>query len=354
MRSCLPFLALVSSVALAACDPCAGVARCASGEYLSATGQIVDQENGRGVDGVVIDMIRTGGIAVAPDSGRDVTHDGGFWRIELSPGEPGSVTVDVNVTTPGRAPYRIRGLTLVTHEHGGDANLNQRWVSRPYFNHFGEFFLRGTMDDRAGNVTVEFRRTGGGEVVGPGIASGVYTRVTDAAGRYRLFPYTEPDSILPVNGDAVVGDITLLLGDALGTSVLHGVSVPPTYVYREPSPIDRYPVGPSLGYKGIVRDKVTHDSLSGVQVSFERTGGIAASPSTFTTRTNLEGRFDFPPMRIEAAGVIDGRLIFLTAPTARPETLQVTLPTFDADTSVLPPFYITGPGSAPAPNRVTP
>jgi len=354
MRSCLPLLALLLGTVLTACEPCAGVARCSSGDYLSATGQVVDQATGRGVDGVVIDFIRVGGIAVGADSVRVVTHDGGFWRVEFSPAEPGMVSMDINVATPGRPPFRIRGRSLWTHEHGGDANFNERWVSRPYFNHFAEFFLRGTQDDRAGNVKVEFRRTGGGEVSGPGIASGVYSRVTDAAGRYRLFPYSEPDSVLPLSGDAVVGDLTLLLAGSLGTSVLHGVSVPPTYVYREPSPIDRYPVGPSLGYKGLVLDSVTHDPLSGVQVRFERTGGIEAAPSEFSTQTNLEGGFDFPPLRVTAAGVLDGRLIFAAAPAAKPETLQVTLPTFDADTRVLPPFYIKGPARSPAPSRSAP
>jgi hypothetical protein len=203
-------------------------------------------------------------------------------------------------------------------------------------------------------VTVQFRRTGGGDVRGPGIANGVYSRVTDAAGRYRLFPYSEPDSVLPLSGDAVIGDITVLLGGSLGTSVLHGVSISPTHVYREPSPIDRFPVGPSLGYKGVVRDRATNDSLSGVQVRFERTGGIETSPATFTTQTNLEGRFDFPPLRVVAAGVLEGRLIFVASAAAKPETVQVALPTFDADTSVLPPFYITGPARPPAPSRSFP
>lgn len=354
MRSCLPLLALLLGTVLTACEPCAGVARCSSGEYLSATGQVVDQASGRGVDGVEIDFIRVGGIAIAQDSTRVVTHDGGFWRVELSPSGVGMVSMDINVATPGRPPFRIRGRSLWTHEHGGDANFNERWVSRPYFNHFAEFFLRGSQDDRAGNATVEFRRTGGGEVSGPGIATGVYSRVTDAAGRYRLFPYSEPDSVLPLSGDAVVGDITLLLGGALGTSVLHGVSIPPTYVYREPSPIDRFPVGPSLGYKGIVRDSVSRDSLSGVQVRFERTGGIETTPSTFTTQTNLEGRFDFPPLRVTASGALVGRLIFVAAPAAQPETVQVTLPTFDADTSVLAPFYVRGPSKPSAPSRFIP
>jgi hypothetical protein len=339
---------------LAACDPCSGIVGCSAGAYLSASGQVVDQGSGRGVDGVVIDLVRTGGIGVGTDSIRVVTHDGGFWRVELSPSEPGTVTVDVIVTPLTSEPYRVRGLELATREHGGDANLNERWISRPYFNHFGEFFLRGSVDDRAQNVLVEFRRTGGGELRGPGIASGVYSRVTDAAGRYRIFPYAEPDSVLPVGGDAVLGDLTLHLGDALGVSVIHGFSVTPSYVYREPSHIDRYPVGPSLGFVGEVRDAVSHNPVAGVEIRFERTGGIPVSLGTFTATTNAEGHFDFPLVRALAAGTLLGRMIFLAAPATRPETLQVALPTFDADNNALPPFYIAVTTQSPSAQRSAP
>src|SRR6476661_5543280 len=48
MRLRIVFALLVAATNFA-CDPCAGVARCSAGDYLSATGQVVERGTGRGV-----------------------------------------------------------------------------------------------------------------------------------------------------------------------------------------------------------------------------------------------------------------------------------------------------------------
>lgn len=230
---------------LVACDPCAGVAHCvANPPYLAATGQIVDRVTGAGIDGTRIDVVRTGGIAVASDSQRAITSGGGFWRVEFAAADAGTLVVDVRVSPPDAPGYRVRGLQLTTRPHGGDANLNATWITRPYFNYAGELFRRGTVDDRIQNRPVEFRIRGGVQTIGTGVRDSVYRAVTDVGGRVELFPQTEQGGVLPLGTDDLIGDLTVFLDAPLGPSVIRDVHLTPSYVYFDVGRIARYAVGP--------------------------------------------------------------------------------------------------------------
>lgn len=226
-----------------ACDPCAGVARCERGAYLAVNGQIVDPATGAGMDGVRIDIVRRGGLALESDSLSVLTGDGGHWRLQLSPVGQGAVDVDIVVSVPGFDPYRVPTV-LETREHGGDARVLDRWVPVPYFAYAGEFFLSGTDDVRAAGVAVEFRRTSGVLLRGPGIESGVFRATTDAAGRVNVFPATTGNAVLPATIGAVVGDFVVRLAPPLGTTTVRGVRLEATPVYRRAPAIIRAAVGP--------------------------------------------------------------------------------------------------------------
>ena len=240
-------LALALSLGVfCACDPCSGVASCSSGSYLSATGQIVDQSSGAGIIGVRIDVVRTGGIDVDQDSLSAVTSGGGFWRVQFSPRGTGTLVADVSVSPPNADSYSLHGVLLKTREHGGDANLNERWVPHLYFNYAGEFFLAGTADERVDNATVHFRRTSGVEIYGPGVRNNVYESATDPAGRVALFP-TEGNAVFAREDGILVGDITVRLAGAMDSTVLYNVGLAPNHTYASGSeypPIIREPVGP--------------------------------------------------------------------------------------------------------------
>ena len=240
----LAMLCLAPVLGLVACDPCSGVASCSRGDYLAAAGQIVDVETGRGVDGVRLDLVRTDGLQLDADSISAVTSDGGFWRAEFSPTAPGDLDVDVEVSPPGEEPYRLHGIRLSTRSHGGDANLNERWVTRLYFNYMGELYLNGTEDQRIANAPVEFRRTRGVSIYGPGQDAGVHRAGTDFAGRVNLFPALKSGGVFAREEAALIGDLTVQLPSGLGTAVLRGVALVPTHLYRQPSIIARAPVGP--------------------------------------------------------------------------------------------------------------
>jgi hypothetical protein len=220
------------TLALGACDPCAGIVGCSNGKYLAAAGQMVDAGSGGGIDGVRIDIVRTGGIELGADSVSTITSGGGFWRIELSPSLPGTLLADVKVSPPGYAPYRLRNVPLTTREHGGDANLNERWIPFLYFDYIGEFFINGTVDTRPEGVPVEFRRTSGGELTGPGQSAGVYRAPTNVAGRIHLFPTTGDSAVFALDDAPVTGDLVVHLS-ATDSTYWQGVQIAPQHTFRD-------------------------------------------------------------------------------------------------------------------------
>jgi hypothetical protein len=235
---------LLVAGAATACDPCSGVARCANGAYLAVDGQIVDPITGAGIDGARISVIRVGGVTLDVDSLETTTADGGHWRLELAPQSVGRAIVDVVVAAPGAAGYRARGISLETRKHGGDANVLPPWVPVPYFSYAGEFYRYGTTAEPVIGALVEFRRTGGVQLIGPGVASGGYHTTTDAGGRFLLFPTRTTNSVFPTALEEVVGDFIVDLGPALGTTIIRGVTLQPTPLYRLQNVVIRYAVGP--------------------------------------------------------------------------------------------------------------
>jgi hypothetical protein len=235
-------LVLLVMSAVQACDPCSGVANCDVTAYLAVDGQIVDPVNGVGIDGVPVGVVRIDGVAVDVDSVSTRTADGGHWRVELSPHGPGTVYVEVVVSPPGYPSYRVP-LTLVTRTRGGDATLLDKWVPEPYFSYAGELYLNGTADERVNDAAVEFRRTGGVQLRGPGIETGVFRTRTDIAGRFTAFPTVE-SGVFPVTFGNVFGEFRVDLGPPYGVSIVRNVVLSPTPVYRKARDIYRAPVGP--------------------------------------------------------------------------------------------------------------
>jgi hypothetical protein len=221
------------SAGMGGCDPCAGVIGCADGRYLAATGQIVDASTGVGIDGLRLDVVRTGGIQVVEDSVSAITSGGGFWRVELTADSVGTLVADIQLSAPDTKLYRLHGVRLDTKLHGGDANLNERWVTFLYFDYVGEFYIQGTADVRPQGATVEFRRTSGVPLVGQGVQGDVYQSPTNIAGRVHFFP-TSGDSLVFAGDDGpVVGDLVVRLPGASDSTVTRGVQLTPQHTFRD-------------------------------------------------------------------------------------------------------------------------
>ena len=230
-RLMLSAIIALSSWLGAGCEPCSGIAACASGPYLAIDGQIVAEVNGKGIDGVGIEIIRRGGIDVDPASAATVTANGGLWHIELSPSETGTLVADI-VVSPSSAPsYRLHAVSIETREHHGDGSLNERWVPALHIFAYGEFFLDGTVDMRANGATVQFRRTGGAQWYGAGIRDDVWTGVTDGSGRVPLFPSEGSNAVLLSDDTPLIGELTVQLANDGGRLVMGDVSLGATHLY---------------------------------------------------------------------------------------------------------------------------
>ncbi|CAN5903049.1 hypothetical protein BH11GEM2_BH11GEM2_20380 [soil metagenome] len=322
---------LIVCAGLSACDPCSGVLGCSKPSdtlYLAADGQIVDPVSGVGGDGVRVQVVRRGGIPVTPETLTTVTANGGHWRVAFTPAESGFVDVDVSVTTSGGVSYTATAIRLTTSARGGDANLLDRWVAKLYFPNAGELFLRGTRDTRLAGAAVEFHRTGGIELVGSGAPGGVVRSATDFAGRVPLFTIDDGDVYTSRLG-FVIGDL-IVKQSATDSSVIRNLRVGSSYLYRGPTGIIRLAVGPSLAYEASFINRATGSPVAGVAVSFERLSGIELAARVFNTASDKDGKFAFPLQPL-SSGVVQGRLIYRAPLAAAPESLLVTLPTFDSD-----------------------
>jgi len=241
-RSCLAGLALLA--ALIGCDPCSGVLSCAPGPYLAVDGQMVEPEHGGSLPGVRIDVLRSGGIELDQDSLSAVSDEQGLWHIELVPREVGTALVDIIVTPVDSPAYRLRGVPLVTHDHRGDANLNERWVPYLSIYAYGEFFFAGG-DTRAVAAKVQFRRAGGVPWSGPGVQNDAWSGITDEGGHVLLFPRSGPNAVIFTDGGSLIGELTVTTADGAGVMTVRNVSLGTSNVYHDRSylpPILRLPV----------------------------------------------------------------------------------------------------------------
>ena len=327
-RRMVKLLLSMGAALLAGCDPCSGVASCVGAPYLALDGQIVDAVTGIGVDGVLVSVIRKGGIVVGTDSVATTTALGGHWHVRLAPASAGAVDVEAHVDVPGGASYRVTGLHLSTTERGGEGNVLPPWVSRPYFSNAAELFVRGTTDQRLQAVPVDFRRTGGVGFVGDGVQGDAYRTVTDSFGRIILFPLRQP-SILALGVGDVIGSL-VVRPSRPDSAVIPDVHVRSSYLYRDQTRILRLGVGPSLEYQGEFYDRATGARQANVAVDFLWTGGVPVAKNDFTEVSRADGRFSFH-LRPLTDGNVFGRLIFRAPVPATPETLSITIPTFEDD-----------------------
>lgn len=303
-----------------ACDPCAGVASCSVEPRVALAGQVVNTA-GQGVGGILVDVVRSGG----GDSLSTVTDAGGFWRIAFPPGMPTTAAVDVVVTNGSISSYRVR-VPVTPVDRGGDALVLPQWNAIPAFNDIGEIYVRSSGDVRVANAPVEFRRTGGVELRGNATATSVIQGMTDPSGRVNLFIPRTPDVLANTTGE-LLGNLTVQLPGGPSTVPVRLLA---THVYRPGARILRVAVGPSLEYQGEFLSRARNVPVAGMQVQFTRTGGVPVTVPTFTAVTDANGRFSIRTLPL-AAGVLEGTLVFAAPAPSVPETLQVKLPTFDAD-----------------------
>jgi hypothetical protein len=316
--ACVRSLVAVTLIVATACDPCSGVGSCVTAPRLALEGTIFEHLSGLAQPGVRVDVIRTGGVELDSDSTSAITDARGHWQISMPAQSAGDAVVDVNVRSPV-ADYRVRGLHFATTERRGDGNVLEPWVTNPYFPYTAELHYRTFQDSRVAGATLEFHRTGGIDFhLNGSDAGGEYSGVSDAAGRVILFDLLAHARSL---GD-LVGDIIVHLPAPLPPDTTHGVTLSATQLLRAPPPVVIWiGAGPSLFYIGEFHERRSGKPAPGVQVTFQRTGGVPTIPETFSATTDAAGRFAFP-LRPLADGAVMGDLHVVPPAPGTPFTLS--------------------------------
>lgn len=328
-------------VLVAACEPCAGTSPCGSiAPRLTLSGQIVRAEDGRGVDGIRIDVVRVGGAAFSPDSLSVVTSAGGFWQVDapISGEQSGDAVVDVTVHTPTMEhPYIVRGVHVKPVTRAGEAVLLDRWVANPYIPAYVDFYLRGS-ESPIVSAGVDFKPTSGPALYGPGVSEdGVAHTGTDPNfGRAQFFVL---QAFVKDTGD-IVGDVTVNIPEPYGPSVRHGVRLSPTHLYRAPGVVMRLGAGPSLEYAAQLYDRATGRVLPNVPFTLHRVSGVSLQDPDLTGTSDAQGY-----VRIHGRPLGTGKLvadITIQHPYG-PEVRRDTLATFEDDFGKFAGNWLAGP-----------
>jgi hypothetical protein len=330
--------ACLSVLALGACDPCFGVSSCGSDPRLAIEGTLVGHITGRPVSGVVVDVIRTGGVELSSDSVSTVTGADGYWRVGVPAHATGEVIVDINVRAKDFATYRVRGMHVLVTDRRGQGTILPAWVVDPHFPYAAELHYRGPQDVRVEGATVEFHRTSG-----PGfyVAGGgdAFSGQTDVAGRIVLFhTFAHATSL-----DDLIGDLIVHPPAPFAVDTIRGLRLAPSQLLDAQTQVIVLTVGPSLNYLGEFRLRRTSGPLAGVRVAFQRTSGIAVSPESFSAVSDASGRFTFP-LRALGEGKVVGTLSVTPPSPDQPFVLNgLELTPFRADTSRIYDVWAIGP-----------
>src|SRR5690606_24898728 len=131
-----PALALLLGGLLAACDPCSGVLACAEEPRLNVEGQMVEHWSAEPVEGVEVQFVPTGGVALEEGTVTASSGGRGVFRLSARAAEPGGGAGDLAVPPPGGSrslpPYRVSGVRLRTAGGRGAGTRRGRRLGDPY------------------------------------------------------------------------------------------------------------------------------------------------------------------------------------------------------------------------------
>jgi hypothetical protein len=284
VRQCAwPLLAAVGFAAVAGCDPCAGTSSCRTSDRVSYTGHIVERATERSVAGTVVTFTRTSGVELLSNAMSAVSGADGFFQLAADAKSSGSVTGTLHVAPAGRPSYDETGITLRTTTVGGDGGDLGRIVIDPYIT-FIAVVRNRLVKSSAGlaNATVTFVRTGGIQ-----ISPATISTSTDPNGLFLLAPAA-------AQGGTLEGVLTIS-APGLPRSFQIPVRIDTRYQDVDPHDVTVVNVGAALLWVGEVHRRATNLVLPGIQVDFQRTGGIAIDPPQFTSTTNESGLVALQP-----------------------------------------------------------
>lgn len=272
-------------LAVAGCDPCAGVSQCSVDAQRVVAGNIVDAERQEAKAGVR--------VRIGPDTGagaaqavETVTNAAGRWELAL----PGATdtTVTIRVAAPGESSYRVPNVRLRATRVAGEATQVGLWYDRPIVSY-----------------VVGVRR-------GTNVISGVNVEFTaDSAYGGYVYTGTTQDGYVRLSGPATTaGTIrgrVRLQGGGLGTlnfpdaTIVGEHRVQPDFIRGFIDVEREYRYGGNVIYRG------TGATTPGATVRWTRTGGLQTEPTSVETTSGTNGFFIFG-LRIIGGGSAIGTL----------------------------------------------
>lgn len=308
------------------CDACRGVSPCGldTGRVV-VDGRLLAPESGQAIRGAAIDLIAV--QFTSTDSGRTVTDEDGLFHFALKAEAAQTQKLRLRVSPEGQPSYVIDSLSCSSVRQGAPCLLDPI-IERPVFPIF-RFVYRNDPARAVAGVRVRFVPTGGTPVVGP-TAVDTFDVFTDISGTVTLFPFgVFAAGLAPVRGDLIVD-----LPAPMTRTLLRDYRVNPTARFG-PRPLAAQAVGPGLTYQMVFSDSASGHGRAGIELSFERTGGIQGTRESFITTSNALGLAGFPMLPLEE-GTMTGTFRIRVPESETILTLtDVSLATFDADTAIV-------------------
>jgi hypothetical protein len=284
MRLFVVSAVVAAAAAFSACEPCAGVASCReSTPRFALSGRVVDYASNAPVSGTALVFVRKGGPTLAADSIYAKTDGDGFFLFESSASDIGNVNGVLVVRPPGLPSYTIDTVNVATSRVSGEGSDIGRIVANPYIDFIGALLSRQNASGLE-SVTVKFVRTGGIKVVPESVVT-----ETDRYGRFSL-------ALQALSPGTVTGLLTVERKNGFPPRTTLPLSISTLYRATPNREVRTIRLGTVLLWAGEVYRRGDNSHREGLQVDFNRTGGIPATPATFSVFTNSIGLFPIQPI----------------------------------------------------------
>ena len=317
-------LALVLGAGAQGCDRCAGVLGCTGEPRLSLTGQLIVRETGAAVPGAAVDFVRTGGVSLASDSISTTTDGAGRFQLAVGASALGQVVGDLVVRPP--APwhaYRARGVSYPTSDVRGQGQVLGQLVVTPYVAFLGVLSNRADGRPLSG-ARVTIVRTGGVELT----ASDSFDIAADTTG-YFFFDVAAQDA------GALTTDMIVHAPALPQASRRSGVVFTAQYQDRLTQVGGAWTLGTWLPWVGVLVHRGSESRSAGIEIDFQRTGGIPVRPDTFVVHTNQDGAFALSPTPLAQGAVVANLIVRPPAPEPAETIFAQSLATADTDQQVI-------------------
>jgi hypothetical protein len=319
----MPLLLLVAvALIVSACDPCIGASTCGE-SWIRYEGDLRQPYTQVPIVGARVVFQRTSGIALEADTAAGVTNQNGTFRIAVRARGEGYVEGQLQISLPGTGVVdRIPNVRLTTTTAAGEVRHVGDWtIPRFSVGEHGELRWRGS-GELAPGVTVEFRRTGGVALV-----PDRFMATTDVLGIFSFLTF-------PQSAGTVTGDLHIRHLPPYREEVLTNV----TLEAKQRSVFERragvWWIGPHLPYVVVLVWQDTGVIAAGVEVEFQRTGGVPTEPESVVmySTDNPWGNVRLAPLQPLGHGEVEGRLIVRPPAPYKSFTIEdIRLPTKEED-----------------------